>query len=147
MPKNFKKVQVNRIIDANINRLKEGLRVCEEITRFVFDNRSITAEFKKIRHNIDNIIRRLPASPTALLESRRSSRDIGKNIYINELKRDNLKDIFFANIQRTKESIRVLEEFTKLIHKNLAIDFKKIRYQVYELEKKVIKKIPALSNT
>jgi thiamine-phosphate pyrophosphorylase len=147
LPENFKKVQVNRIIDANINRLKEGLRVCEEITRFIFDNRSLTAEFKKIRHNVDNIVRRLPVSPRALLESRKSSGDIGKNIYINELKRDNLKDIFFANIQRAKESVRVLEEFTKLIHQNLAVDFKRIRYQVYELEKKVIKKIPALSNT
>ncbi len=130
-----------------MNRLKEGLRVCEEITRFILDNRSLTCEFKKIRHKIDSIIRRLPEGPDALLASRRSSQDIGKNIYINELKRNSLKDIFFANIQRTKESVRVLEEFTKLSDKGLAVGFKKIRYGIYELEKRVVKKISALSDT
>ncbi len=147
MPKDFKKIRVNRIIDANINRLKEGMRVCEEITRFVLDNRLLTYEFKKIRHKIDNIIKRLPQTPSALLESRRSLRDVGKNIYINELKRNSLEDIFFANIQRIKESLRVLEEFTKLVNKSLAVDFKSIRYQIYELEKRTVKKISALSNT
>lgn len=123
------------------------MRVCEEITRFVLDNRPLTYEFKKIRHKIDNIIKRLPQTPSALLESRRSLRDVGKNIYINELKRNSLEDIFFANIQRIKESLRVLEEFTKLVNKNLAVDFKSIRYEIYELEKRTVKKISALSNT
>ncbi len=123
------------------------MRVCEEITRFVLDNRLLTYEFKKIRHKIDNIIKRLPQTPSALLESRRSLRDVGKNIYINELKRNSLEDIFFANIQRIKESLRVLEEFTKLVNKSLAVDFKSIRYQIYELEKRTVKKISALSNT
>jgi len=132
---------INRIIDANINRAKEGLRVCEEITRFILDSRELTAKFKAIRHKIDGIISRQPNVFSELLKERDSLKDIGKNIYINELKRDDFRDIFFANIQRVKESIRVLEEFFKLINKNFAIRFKTIRYEVYDVEKLAAKKI------
>ena len=113
----------------------------EEIARFALDNRRLTAKFKRIRHEIDGLIKRLP-SRSDLLKARKSLTDVGKNIYINELKRNNLKDIFFANIQRVKESVRALEEFTKLINRKLAIKFKKIRYKIYQIEKEVAKRIP-----
>jgi thiamine-phosphate pyrophosphorylase len=145
LPKYSKTESVNRIIDANINRLKEGLRVCEEIARFILNSPRITSEFKKIRHEIDAAVKRLPA-PIDLLKERESRKDVGRNIYINELKRRNFQDIFFANIQRVKESVRVLEEFTKLINKNLAVSFKNIRYNIYEIEKIAAKGISALSN-
>lgn len=143
MPKIFKYNGVIRIIDANINRVKEGLRVCEEVARFILDNRNLTAEFKKIRHKIDTLIRQMPG-PAGLLKERRSSSDVGRNIYINELKRRDFQDIFSANIQRVKESVRVLEEFSKLKNTAIAIEFKKIRYKIYEIEKKAIDKITAL---
>lgn len=133
-----------RIIDANINRAKEGLRVCEEIARFILNNRNLTSEFKKIRHRVDSVIKGYPVN---LLTARKSLKDIGRNIYINELKRNSLEDIFSANIQRVKESIRVLEEFTKLADAALAVKFKKIRYGIYEIEKKAALKIKALRNT
>lgn len=145
MPKYSKTKAINRIIDANINRAKEGLRVCEEITRFVLNSHGLTSEFKTIRHKIDGIIKVIPAYKD-LLKTRESFSDVGKNIYINELKRKGVKDIFFANIQRVKESIRVLEEFAKLKNANLAIAFKKIRYNIYEIEKKAVKRISALYN-
>ena len=140
MPKQNKST-VNRIIDANINRLKEGLRVCEEITRFILNNRSLTLELKKIRHEIDSLSSSLV--PRSLLLKERSAReDVGRLLRGNELKRDSLKDIFFANIQRSKESIRVLEEFSKLININSALKFKRIRYKIYEIEKKAaLKKV------
>lgn len=146
MPAHFKTETINRIIDANINRTKEGLRVCEELTRFVLDNRKLTAEFKKIRHKIDTMVKRLPDIRLDLLKARKSLTDVGRNIYINELKRKDFGDIFFANIQRVKESIRVLEEFTKLKNINFAVEFKKIRYNIYEIEKKAAKKIASLCN-
>lgn len=127
---------VYRIIDANINRAKEGLRVCEEITRFILNDRALTRGLKGIRHSLDILIKRLPGKKE-LLKERESSRDVGRKIYKNELKRNGIQDIFFANIQRVKESIRVMEEFTKLINKSLAVKFKELRYEVYILEKKV----------
>lgn len=131
---------VYRIIDANINRAKEGLRVCEEITRFILNSRNLTTQFKDIRHRIDKILKYLPPD-IKLLKDRASLKDAGQKIYINELKRKDYQDIFFANMQRVKESVRVLEEFAKLIHKNTAIKFKDLRYDIYELEKRALKKI------
>lgn len=146
MQRHFKTKGINRIIDANINRAKEGLRVCEEITRFILNNRKLTSDFKTIRHRIDGIIKYLPVSLPDLLKTRRSREDVGRNIYLGELKRKNLSDIFFANIQRVKESIRVLEEFSKLINIKFAIKFKRVRYNIYEIEKKTVGKILSLCN-
>jgi len=129
-----------RIIDANINRAKEGLRVCEEITRFVINSKSLTASLKKIRHQIHLLSGGL-ANKKSLFAAREALLDVGKKIYINELKRRNLRDVFFANIQRAKESVRVLEEFSKLKDTGIAVKFKKIRYCLYEVEKKILQKI------
>lgn len=140
----FKIKSINRILDANINRAKEGLRVCEEITRFALNSRNLTEDFKKIRHGIDSLVKNF--SSLDLLKMRSSLKDVGRSIYVNELKRKNLQDIFFANIQRVKESIRVLEEFSKLQNSDLAVRFKRMRYGIYDIEKKVAKRISALRN-
>lgn len=145
MPNASKHRLIYRVIDANINRAKEGLRVCEEITRFILNNRTFSSEFKKIRHRTDAILRCLPGN-IELYKQRESSSDVGRKIYAKELARRNYGDIFFANIQRVKESVRVLEEFTKLINKGTALKFKDLRYDIYELEKRVAKRIPPLCN-
>ena len=143
MLKRAKQSTVRRIIDANINRVKEGLRVCEEITRFILNSRSLTLGLKESRHQIDAAAKNL-GSRSLLLKERLSSSDVGKSIYVNELKRDSLKDIFFANIQRAKESVRVLEEFSKLINVDSSLRFKKVRYKIYAIEKKAAARISAL---
>ena len=134
---------IHRIIDANLNRVKEGLRVCEEITRFILNNHKFTARFKQYRHEIDNLARKIyPAS--RLLKERKADSDVGRFNSGGELKRCNCKDIFWANIQRVKESLRVLEEFSKLVDTKAALRFKQLRYKVYEIEKESFKKISAL---
>ena len=138
-PKN----NINRIIDANLNRVKEGLRVCEEVTRFILDNYKFTAEFKKIRHKIDSLAY-LIYSPVELLSQRRANQDVGRLNCRLELKRANCQDIFRANIQRVKESLRVLEEFSKLVNLRAALGFKQLRYKIYEIEKESFKKISTL---
>ena len=126
-----------RIIDANLNRSREGLRVCEEITRFVLEDVKLTQKLKKIRHGISAKIEKLPIVSGKLLTSRESASDIGKNI-VNRSKRKSYSDIFSANIQRTEEALRVLEEFSKIISKPLSKSFSRLRFKVYELEKKII---------
>ncbi len=137
LPKNFK--DIYRIIDANANRVREGLRVCEEITRFILNKYSLTSEIKKIRHNLKTVLNKLPTDKFFLLKSRDSIKDVGKYISAREYERENFQDIFFANIQRVKESVRVLEEFSKLIDKDIAKKLKIIRYGIYDFEKKVSK--------
>ena len=137
---------VNRIIDANLNRVKEGLRVCEEIARFILDDRKFTAQLKAARHAISNLGNKLFVS-AKLLSQRKAQADVGRLNSCGELKRVNCKDIFGANIQRVKESLRVLEEFSKLVDIRAALGFKQLRYKVYEIEKKSFKKISALSDS
>jgi len=145
LPKYSESKAINRIIDANINRTKEGLRVCEEIARFMLNSPKFTSGLKEIRHEIGSLVKRFPPSIN-LLREREILKDVGRDIYINELNRKDIPDVFYANIQRVKESIRVLEEFTKLINRNLAVRFKKARYSIYEIEKNIAKKLSALSD-
>lgn len=117
--------------------------MCEEIPRFIINDRALTGEFKKIRHRIDSIVKRLPV--LELLKERESVKDVGRALHQKlEYKRSDFQDIFFANIQRVKESIRVLEEFAKLYNRKASLEFKKVRYSIYELEKKAVKKISAV---
>jgi thiamine-phosphate pyrophosphorylase len=134
---------VNRIIDANLNRLKEGLRVCEEVVRFALDDRRFTSELKQLRHRIDSAIERI-IPRIELCAYRDSLGDVGRDVYGQELRRKNLRDIFFANMQRVKESIRVLEELSKLKDRKVAVLLKRERYRIYEIEKRLAKKIAPL---
>jgi len=128
----------DRIIDANFNRAKEGLRVCEDVCRFVLDAKSITRSYKNARHQLTDIVGSLKIA--SIIRSRDITRDVGRQSTAVEFKRNGVTDIFYANSQRVKESIRVLEEFTKLRNKRLAQDLKKLRYKIYALEKNVVKR-------
>ncbi len=135
----IKKEKIYRLIDANFNRSKEGLRVCEDITRFVFDNKIVTGRYKAIRHKLEALFGALPLNKKGVIGSRNILRDVGKESVTLEFKRRDARDIFYSNSQRVKESLRVLEEFLKLIKGSSALEIKKIRYQVYELERKIVK--------
>ena len=135
---------IDRILDANINRLKEGLRVCEEICRFILDERGLTAELKSARHDLDLLAARLNRSGT-LIRSRFTAEDVGRTVSASgEFSRRSCCDVFYANIQRVKESLRVLEEFAKLKDTRVAGGFKKARYRVYEIEKRAAFKLSGI---
>ncbi|MEW6170092.1 MAG: thiamine-phosphate pyrophosphorylase [Candidatus Omnitrophota bacterium] len=127
------------MIDANINRLKEAIRVCEDVSRFVIDDGSLSLKFKQLRHHIFLSCKKI-APIRILIQARDISKDVGKKSIIQETKRKDYREIFSANIQRAKESLRVLEEFSKVLRKQESERFKKIRYQIYNLEKEAIKK-------
>lgn len=119
--------------------------MCEEITRFILDDRLLTQRLKKMRHAITKMSS-LFSPKIRLLETRDSLKDIGYAIRLkSEFKRDGIKDIFFANIQRVKESVRVLEEFSKLSCLIGASGFKKLRYDLYEIEKETALKFTKLN--
>jgi thiamine-phosphate pyrophosphorylase len=128
--------KLSRLVDANLNRVREGLRVCEDIARFILDDTRITRSFKALRHSVSALAERMNKKKLVLLASRDVRRDIGKSTSVREGRRKDLGDIFAANIQRSKESLRVLEETTKLVNAGISRDFKKIRFRVYALEKK-----------
>lgn len=129
------KKKLFRIIDANFNRSKEGLRVCEDICRFILDKRTQTQQLKNIRHEVKRAYEDLGGSD--LFAFRSIETDVGRQSGEFELKRKDIKDIFLANIGRVKESLRVLEEMAKLINTDTAARLKKMRYRVYALEKNI----------
>ncbi len=133
-----------RVIDANFNRCKEGLRVVEDIFRFILGDDSLRKALRRLRHSLDKIAAEI-LKPAIL--SRNSRKDPGKECDHLEMKRKDVNSLLYINLQRVKESLRVLEEFFKLTIPRNASKIKKIRYQIYELEKKILKKWPPLCNS
>lgn len=132
--------KVYRILDANINRAMEGLRVTEEFARFILDDKKTTLTIKSLRNQLKKAISKLPRKE--LLKARSSLTDVGGKLYTKEEgKRNNLKSIFKSNIKRAEEAVRVLEEFGKLVDPKIGKTFKVIRFKIYEVEKKLILRI------
>ncbi len=132
---------VYRIIDANLNRVMEGVRVCEDVIRFSLDNEDLTVKLKTLRHDVFNAIKALRKEHLDELVSSRDINDVGIKTIGSEKTRENLVDLFLANSQRGKESLRVLEEVLKLFDTNLSQKFKKFRFKLYEIEKIAVKEI------
>ncbi|MFT5170126.1 MAG: thiamine-phosphate pyrophosphorylase [Candidatus Omnitrophota bacterium] len=130
--------KILRVIDANFNRTKEGLRVCEDICRFMMNDATATRRFKDIRHGVTEAIGSLKLKQ--LIEARSIERDVGRDTTDSELSRGQVKDILYANMQRVKESMRVLEEFMKIKNPKIAVNIKQLRYKVYALEQRIITK-------
>lgn len=134
--------QILRLLDANLNRAKEALRVIEDIARFILDDRLLTYRIKGIRHGITEAAKSSGFyRKNASIAARSVKTDVGKTDIVSEVKRNNYNDIFFANFQRAKESARCLEEFFKLYDIKSAKIFKKLRYKLYDIEKTAAKKI------
>lgn len=135
------KKDILRVIDANLNRAREGLRVCEEVARFVLNSSALTKDLKNLRHRVHHIYKLFPKKWKTVVVARDSAADVGKSPSAVEMKRRDTDEIFFANMQRTKESVRVLEEFLKLYNHRLSGRFKRLRFDLYEIEKKVLERL------
>lgn len=121
---------VLRLLDANLNRLKEGIRVVEDIFRYVYDNGDITSELKQMRHKA------VLLGNADILLSRDIVYDVGKESIDTEMQRESIDSIVHANFRRICESARVLEECLKLPFCRVygdSLAFKSLRYQAYDL--------------
>jgi len=119
---------LERLIDANLNRLGEGIRVIEDINRYIHNSKTITNQLKSLRHKLQQ------AHSIDRVIHRDIINDVQKNSTSSELTRLSLNDLIIANFLRTQESSRVLEESFKLKDVKLSELFKSIRYELYELE-------------
>jgi thiamine-phosphate pyrophosphorylase len=131
---------VLRLIDANLNRMGEGLRVLEDIARFHLDNAELFGQLKTLRHTLlEN------AHSLELLAARKAGEDVGTSIKLpGEAGRADLTQVVIANARRVQESLRVLEEFAKLSHAPFILEpvkFEHARFAVYELEQKLLFKL------
>ena len=129
MTKSETSEKIERLIDANLNRLKEGIRVIEDINRYIYDDKTLTASLKALRHKLQN------AYNQNRLEYRDIENDVQKETISSELSRTGINDLMIANFSRAQESARVLEESFKLIDQTLSELCKEVRYGLYAVEK------------
>lgn len=131
------KKKVYRILDANLNRAREGIRVAEDVARLYLNDESLSKKFKSVRHRITKIAQE-SFEADILLFFRDSKGDVGaKGMGKMEGKRKGLAGVVQANLRRAQEALRVLEEMGKLIKKESAQKFKRVRFKIYTLEKEM----------
>ncbi|MBH8571996.1 thiamine phosphate synthase [Nostocaceae cyanobacterium CENA369] len=120
---------VYRILDANLDRAREGLRIIEEWCRFGLNNAQLSGECKHLRQEI------AVWHTTELRAARNTPGDRGTELtHPQEEQRSSVKSLLQANFCRVQEALRVLEEYGKLHHPNMGPAFKQMRYRVYTLE-------------
>ena len=128
--------QAAAIIDANLNRAAEGLRVIEDDARFVLQDKALTVALADCRKTLAKI---LPQQPEHF-QSRNTHQD--QRAKEKPASRKNRYDLLCANFKRVTQALRVLEEYSQ------KAAFSYLRYDVYELEKTFLLRIqkPAFSS-
>jgi thiamine-phosphate pyrophosphorylase len=132
MTTNLLSPELYRVIDANLNRLKEGIRVVEDIMRYRDNNKELSSKLKSLRHKA-----RINETKN-LLQNRDSINDVLRSSTKSEQNRSDVISIIAANFKRAEESSRVLEEIYKLENIEYSENFKYIRYELYNLEKEIL---------
>lgn len=127
---------VLRVLDVNLNRGREGLRVLEDTARFVWEAPALFRPLRDLRHEMDLIAR---SAYPRLVAARDSRTDMGR--MIPETKRRDWKGLVIANFRRAEESLRVLEEYGKMVSPVAAPKFKVLRYRLYSVEKAAARKL------
>ena len=125
--------RIAQLIDANLDRAREGLRVMEDWCRFGLKRSDFSIQIKHWRQQLGahhhNIYRK----------ARLTSEDPAMGVS-HPLQKTRLtpEDIFIANSSRVQEALRVIEEFTRIIDPKLSEISSKIRYEAYAIEIKVL---------
>lgn len=128
--------QILRLIDANFNRAREGLRVVEDFFRFIQNDRKRSEGAKQFRHQLTTTL----APVIHIAQSYRDTKhDVGTEIDVeSEMKRADAIAVLTANTKRVGESLRVIEEYTKTFQPEIASEVEQIRYEFYDFERDVL---------
>lgn len=126
-------ISICRILDANLDRAREGLRILEDWCRFGLHHHELTETLKHLRQTLAQwhtpdlrLARDTPGDPGTAIT------------HPQEAIRTSVTQVLQANFCRVEEALRSLEEFGKLHHGEMAMACKHMRYQVYALESQVL---------
>ncbi len=120
---------VCRILDANLDRAREGLRIIEEWCRLGLNNQPLAEECKQIRQELGSW------HSWELRQARDTPGDVGTELsHPQEEERESIEQLLQANLCRAQEALRVLEEYSKLYNSEMATACKQMRYRVYTIE-------------
>lgn len=121
-----------RILDANLDRAREGLRTIEEWCRFGLNSNTLTDECKQLRQELANW------HSDELRAARDTPNDTGTSLtHPQEQHRSSIEDVLRVNFCRTQEALRVLEEYGKLYSAEMSAACKQMRYRVYTLDSRL----------
>ncbi len=128
-----------RILDANLNRAREALRVMEDVARFSLSDAELAADLKTARQSLRAIAEAAGLDPGVLAACRDTPGDVGTTVTTEaERTRATIREIAIAAGKRAGEALRVIEECTKLNADSAAAALaKSFRYTVYDLEKRI----------
>jgi thiamine-phosphate pyrophosphorylase len=152
-----------RIVDANLNRSVEGLRVLGDVARFVLNDATLSQQLRGTRHSLAEVGESLGI---ILLEERDAEHDVGRENVIarppslitsrpsviasrrrsnlNKQSYPDLASLVGANANRVEESLRVLEELAKLDELSSKLDaakFEKMRFRLYSVGKEMVSRL------
>ncbi|MCR4400369.1 MAG: hypothetical protein QHH05_06535 [Syntrophomonadaceae bacterium] len=131
-------MKTRRIIDANLNRAREGVRVAEDVLRYGLDCRQLWLQLKQVRLALGQLQRELE-SRCQLVAARDVAGDVGEGLSLaQEASRVDLGSLVTANLKRAQEALRVLEEVTKLTAPDASGRCKALRYDLYRLEQAAV---------
>lgn len=131
--------QILRIIDANCNRIGEGLRFLEDIARFILNDSVLSRQLKSMRHNLVTSLSRFGLP---LISERNVDTDVGITTRI--VHRQDLASLVTANARRVEEALRVVEELSKLPELSPQLkqnDFEAARFNLYKLQRELISRL------
>ena len=125
--------RVAQLIDANLDRAREGLRVVEDWCRFGIKNQDFVIKLKDWRQKLGSFHHQ------KYKQARASSQDECNGLsHPEQIKRSTPEQIVSANCARVQEACRAIEEFSRDIHPELAKAAAIIRYEIYDLEVSII---------
>jgi thiamine-phosphate pyrophosphorylase len=133
--------QILRLFDASLNRLREGLRVCEDCARFVLNDQPTTEALKQIRHDVAAATAPLAALAIGL---RDTPGDVGTLLSTPaEQRRADLLAVVTAAGKRTGEALRSCEEYAKVLDPAAARVLEACRYRWYAAEQRLVLQLAA----
>jgi thiamine-phosphate pyrophosphorylase len=119
-----------RLIDANLNRTREALRVLEDVWR-LGDGSALAAAVRRLRHAVAALPARLGVGAAELL----AARDVAGDPGAAAPALDAGSDALARNFARATEALRVLEEAARAIGAPDAGAPAEVRFALYGLEK------------
>ena len=132
-------LQILRIIDANCNRVSEGLRFLEDVSRFLLNDAALSKQLKQMRHGV---ISRLSEFGPTLISPRNTETDVGIGTSIS--RQQNISSLVVANARRIEEGLRVIEEFSKLPELRVKLrskDFEAMRFRLYSIHRELLSRV------
>ncbi len=128
-------METGRIIDANLNRASEALRVVEEYARFAIGDAAATARLRALRHGLDEFAGAAGVSRAARLLDRDASGDPGRPGESAPGAYPGTRSLLAANFSRLFEALRVLAEYSRIGNSLLAAAVaERIRFEAYSAE-------------